>query len=109
MDNTNRVSIGYWGGYEFGNYKRLLVEGKRDAIIVDINAIALLRQAIGSSPGRNDGTPSPESIGSRMDVDIFVDDEALHKLISMVEKNELFKKLMIVVVDTKQNFTEVDS
>ncbi|GJW16799.1 hypothetical protein Tco_0024235 [Tanacetum coccineum] len=39
----------------------LLVEGKRDAIIVDMNAIALFRQAIGSSPGRNDRTASPES------------------------------------------------
>ncbi|GKD47137.1 hypothetical protein Tco_1271782, partial [Tanacetum coccineum] len=38
----------------------LLVEGKCDAITVDINAIALFRQAIGSSPGRNDGTTSPE-------------------------------------------------
>ncbi|GKA24461.1 putative ribonuclease H-like domain-containing protein [Tanacetum coccineum] len=39
----------------------LLVEGKRDAIILNINALALFRQAIGSSPGRNDGTTSPES------------------------------------------------
>ncbi|GKF49563.1 retrotransposon protein, putative, ty1-copia subclass, partial [Tanacetum coccineum] len=39
----------------------LLVEGKHDAIIVEINAIALFRQAIGSSPGRNDRTTSPES------------------------------------------------
>ncbi|GJQ94689.1 hypothetical protein Tco_0005828 [Tanacetum coccineum] len=39
----------------------LLVEGKRDAITVDINAISLFRQAIVSSPGRNDGTASPES------------------------------------------------
>ncbi|GKC11592.1 hypothetical protein Tco_1008374 [Tanacetum coccineum] len=39
----------------------LLVERKRDAIIVDINSIALFRQAIGSSPDRNDGTASPEN------------------------------------------------
>nr|GEY62112.1 ribonuclease H-like domain-containing protein [Tanacetum cinerariifolium] len=39
----------------------LLVEGKRNAITVDINAITLFRQAIGSSPGRNDGTASPKS------------------------------------------------
>ncbi|GKC48001.1 hypothetical protein Tco_1065723 [Tanacetum coccineum] len=39
----------------------LLVERKRDAITVDMNAIALLRQAIGLSPGRNDGTTRPES------------------------------------------------
>ncbi|GJR91312.1 hypothetical protein Tco_0215323 [Tanacetum coccineum] len=39
----------------------LLVKGKRDAITVDTNSIALFRQAIGSSPSRNDGTASPES------------------------------------------------
>ncbi|GJU90431.1 hypothetical protein Tco_1302854 [Tanacetum coccineum] len=86
----------------------LLVEGKCDAITVDINAIALLRQVIGSSPRRNDGTASPESVGSGMDVGIVVDDEVLHKLISMVEKNELFEELMIAVVDTKQKLTEFD-
>ncbi|GKD07548.1 hypothetical protein Tco_1187233, partial [Tanacetum coccineum] len=61
---------------------------------------------IGSSPGRNDGTASPES---GMDVGIIVDDEMLHKLISMIEKNELFEELMIIVVDTEQNLTEFDS
>ncbi|GKC26984.1 hypothetical protein Tco_1034278 [Tanacetum coccineum] len=76
----------------------LLVEGKHDAITVDINAIALLRQAIRSSPGRNDGTTSPKS---GMDVGIIVDDEVLHKLISMVKKNELFEELMSAVVDTE--------
>ncbi|GKF05596.1 hypothetical protein Tco_0036264 [Tanacetum coccineum] len=45
-------------------------------------------------------------IGSRMDVGIVVDDEVLHKLMSMVEKNELVEELMIAVVDTKQNMTE---
>ncbi|GKF76904.1 hypothetical protein Tco_0229374, partial [Tanacetum coccineum] len=35
---------------------------KQDATTVDINAIALLRQVIGSSLGRNTGTRSPESI-----------------------------------------------
>nr|GEU49054.1 hypothetical protein [Tanacetum cinerariifolium] len=34
---------------------------KRDAIKVDINDIALFRQAIRSSPGRNDGTTNLES------------------------------------------------
>nr|GEU80603.1 retrovirus-related Pol polyprotein from transposon TNT 1-94 [Tanacetum cinerariifolium] len=52
--------------------------GKRNAITVDINTIALLRQTTRSSPGRNDGTTKPES---EMDVDIVVDDEVLHKLI----------------------------
>ncbi|GJY76230.1 hypothetical protein Tco_0481346 [Tanacetum coccineum] len=83
----------------------LLVEGKRDAITVDINAIALFRQAIGSSPGRNDRTTSPKS---GMHVGIIVDDEVLHKLVSMVEKNELVEELMIAAVDTEQNVTEFD-
>ncbi|GKC50581.1 hypothetical protein Tco_1073326 [Tanacetum coccineum] len=39
----------------------LLVKGKCDAIKVNINAVALFRQAIRSSPGRNDGTASPDS------------------------------------------------
>ncbi|GJV13297.1 hypothetical protein Tco_0126840 [Tanacetum coccineum] len=81
----------------------LLVEGKRDAITVDINSIALFKQEIGSSPSRNIRTTSPE-----MDVGIVVDDEVLHKMISMVEKNECVKELMIAVMDTKQNVTEFD-
>nr|GEZ11848.1 zinc finger, CCHC-type [Tanacetum cinerariifolium] len=40
----------------------LLVEGKHDATTVDINAMDLLRQAIRSSPGKHNGTASPESI-----------------------------------------------
>ncbi|GJV98951.1 hypothetical protein Tco_1554203 [Tanacetum coccineum] len=87
----------------------LLVEGKRDAIIVDINAISFFRHAIGSSPGRNDATAAPESIVSEILVGMVVDDEVLYKLVSMVEKNELFKELMIAVVDTEQNLTEFDS
>ncbi|GJV27199.1 hypothetical protein Tco_1383647 [Tanacetum coccineum] len=42
-------------------------------------------------------------------VDIVVDDEMFHKLISIVEKNELFEELMIAVVDTEQNLAEFDS
>ncbi|GKG04363.1 hypothetical protein Tco_0314750, partial [Tanacetum coccineum] len=42
-------------------------------------------------------------------VDIVVDDEMLYKLVSMVEKNDLFEELMIVVVDTELNLTEFDS
>ncbi|GKB27191.1 hypothetical protein Tco_0866592 [Tanacetum coccineum] len=44
-----------------------------------------------------------------MDVGMVVDDEVLHKLVSMVEKNELFEELMKVVMDTKQNLTKFDS
>ncbi|GJY11394.1 hypothetical protein Tco_0379579 [Tanacetum coccineum] len=87
----------------------LLVEGKRNAITADINAIALFRQAIGSSPGRNDGTTSPESIVSEILVGMVMDDEVLHKLVSIIEKNELFEELMIVVVDTEQVLIEFDS
>ncbi|GKE65019.1 hypothetical protein Tco_1519180, partial [Tanacetum coccineum] len=45
---------------------------------------------------------------SRMDVGIVVDDEVLHKMISMVEKNECVEELMIAIVDTEQNVTEFD-
>ncbi|GJY53618.1 hypothetical protein Tco_0445282 [Tanacetum coccineum] len=79
---------------------------KRDATIVGINVVALLRQGIRSSTGRKIGTTIPES---GMDVDIVVDDEVLHKLISMVEKNELDEELIIDFVDTEQNLTEFDS
>ncbi|GKA48196.1 hypothetical protein Tco_0741154 [Tanacetum coccineum] len=82
-----------------------LSNGKRDAITVDINAIDLFRQAIGSSPGRNDGTTT----GFGMHVGMVVNDEVLHKLVSVVEKNGLVKELMIAVVDTEQNLTEFDS
>ncbi|GKG32224.1 hypothetical protein Tco_0427174, partial [Tanacetum coccineum] len=36
-------------------------------------------------------------------VDIVVDDEVLHKLVIMIERNELFDELMIAIVDTKPN------
>ncbi|GJS73607.1 hypothetical protein Tco_0706448 [Tanacetum coccineum] len=65
----------------------LLVKGKRDAITVDINAIAFFRQSIGSSPGRNDGTARPESIEAGMHFGIVVDDELLHKVVIMVKES----------------------
>ncbi|GJR38309.1 hypothetical protein Tco_1213993 [Tanacetum coccineum] len=40
-------------------------------------------------------------VRSGMDVGIVVDDEVLHKLVSMVEKNELVEELMIAIVDTE--------
>nr|GFA98845.1 hypothetical protein [Tanacetum cinerariifolium]GFA98848.1 hypothetical protein [Tanacetum cinerariifolium] len=42
-------------------------------------------------------------------VDIVVDDEMLYKLVSMVEKNDLFEELMIAIVDTELNLTGFDS
>ncbi|GJR98213.1 hypothetical protein Tco_0270387 [Tanacetum coccineum] len=38
---------------------------------------------------------------SGMDVGIVVNDKVLHKLVSMVENNELVEELMIAVVDTE--------
>ncbi|GJY05940.1 hypothetical protein Tco_0371880 [Tanacetum coccineum] len=76
----------------------LLVEGNHDAIIVDINAIALFRQAIRSSPDEMMNR-SHESIVSEILVGMVVDDEVLHKLVSMVEKDELLEELMITIVD----------
>ncbi|GKG12921.1 hypothetical protein Tco_0349881, partial [Tanacetum coccineum] len=91
---------------------------KCEATIVVINAIALLRQAILSSPGRNTRAARPESSWENSAcgcgeiagflVDMVVDDEMFHKLMSMVEKNELFKELMILVMDTEQNLIELD-
>nr|GEV59376.1 hypothetical protein [Tanacetum cinerariifolium] len=83
-----------------------------DATTVDINAIALLRQAIRSSPRRNIGTTSLELIVKTKlvagkHVDIVVDDKVLHKLVSMVENNDLFKELMIVVMDTELNLADL--
>nr|GEW13855.1 hypothetical protein [Tanacetum cinerariifolium] len=49
----------------------LFNHGKCDAITVDINAIALFRKAIGSSPGRND----EHVISRRYDVIIVADEE----------------------------------
>ncbi|GKF19922.1 hypothetical protein Tco_0068560, partial [Tanacetum coccineum] len=42
-----------------------------------------------------------DGVRSGIDVGIVMDDDVLHKLISMVEKNELFEELMIVIVDTE--------
>ncbi|GKG47338.1 hypothetical protein Tco_0504535, partial [Tanacetum coccineum] len=41
-------------------------------------------------------------------VDIVMDEEVLHKLVTMVEKNELIDELMIAVVDTESNLTKFD-
>ncbi|GJR11399.1 hypothetical protein Tco_0794051 [Tanacetum coccineum] len=93
------------------NSNPAILNGKHDATTVDINAIALLRQAIGSSPGRKTRTARPESNwenSAGKHVDNVVDDEVLHKLVSMVEKNELFDELMIAVVDIEQSLTEFD-
>nr|GEV19254.1 hypothetical protein [Tanacetum cinerariifolium] len=78
----------------------LWVKGKRDAITVDINAIALFRQAIRSSSGRNDRTASPGSSWGNSACGCEIGG-VLHKLVSMVEKNELVEELMIVFVDTE--------
>nr|GEY12423.1 hypothetical protein [Tanacetum cinerariifolium] len=59
-ENLNAEDVGAWFLRLEDVLSWLSVEGKRDAITVDINTIALFRQAIGSSPGRTDGTPSPE-------------------------------------------------
>ncbi|GJV40776.1 hypothetical protein Tco_1419216 [Tanacetum coccineum] len=86
----------------------LLVEGKLDDTTVDRNVIALLRQAIRSLPGRNDGTASSESSWGNLACGCCEIGGLLHKLICMVEKNELVEELMIVIVDTEQNVTEFD-
>ncbi|GKA12555.1 retrovirus-related pol polyprotein from transposon TNT 1-94 [Tanacetum coccineum] len=83
----------------------LLVEGKRDAITVDMNAIALLRQAIGSSPGRNDGIARPES-GKYFG--IFVNDEVLHKVVTVMKESTFVDKVVKAIVDTEEDCIEND-
>ncbi|GJW92394.1 retrovirus-related pol polyprotein from transposon TNT 1-94 [Tanacetum coccineum] len=80
----------------------LLVEGKRDVITVDIHAIALFIQAIGSSPSKNDGTTIRESSWGNAACGCCEIGGVLHKLVSMVEKDELFE-------DTKHNLPHFDS
>ncbi|GJR38885.1 hypothetical protein Tco_1214569 [Tanacetum coccineum] len=75
----------------------LLIEGKRDAITVDINAIALFRQSIGSSP-----------IGSRMHFDIVVDDELLHMVMNVVNESIFVDQVVKDFVDTEEDCTEND-
>ncbi|GJX98012.1 hypothetical protein Tco_0355031 [Tanacetum coccineum] len=84
----------------------LLVEGKHNEIIIDINAIALFRQAIGSSPGRNDGTTILSLVVESMLV-VVVNLEGYHIDFEKL-MNEFVEELMIAVVDTKQNVTEFD-
>ncbi|GJY46225.1 hypothetical protein Tco_0435288 [Tanacetum coccineum] len=50
-----------------------------------------------------------DCVGSRMHVGIFMDDEVLHKLVSMVETTELVEKLLIAIMDTEQTLIEFDS
>ncbi|GJW51247.1 hypothetical protein Tco_0092598 [Tanacetum coccineum] len=84
----------------------LLVEGKRDSITVDINAIALLRQAIGSSPGRNVGTARPKSIEFGLHFGIFVDDEVFHRVV--VKEITFVDQAVKAVIDTKEDCIEND-
>ncbi|GKD33921.1 hypothetical protein Tco_1249430 [Tanacetum coccineum] len=86
----------------------LLVKGKRDAITVDINAIVLFRQAIGSSPGINDGTARPESIGSVMHFGISVDDEVLQRVETLLKESTFADQVVTTVVDTEEDCTEND-
>ncbi|GKE59349.1 hypothetical protein Tco_1498534 [Tanacetum coccineum] len=86
----------------------LLVEGKRDAITVDINGIALLRQAIGSSPGRNDGTTRHESIEAGKHFSIIIDDEVLYRVMTVVKESTFFDQLVKAVVDTEEDCTKND-
>ncbi|GKB30781.1 hypothetical protein Tco_0870182 [Tanacetum coccineum] len=79
----------------------LLVDRKHDAITVYINAIALLRQAIRSSPGRNDGT-------STMYFAIVVDDEVLHRFMTVVKDSTFVDQVVKAVVDTKEDCTDND-
>ncbi|GJT08685.1 hypothetical protein Tco_0843147 [Tanacetum coccineum] len=84
----------------------LLVDEKCDATTIDINAISLLRQAIGSSPGRNTGTASPESIcGNSTGGCCEIEGGDKHFEGKM---NELFDELMIAVMDTEQSLTVFD-
>ncbi|GJZ68541.1 hypothetical protein Tco_0631781 [Tanacetum coccineum] len=64
--------------------------GKCDAITVDMNGIDLLRQAIGSSPGRNDGTTRP----------------ALHIVVIMVKESTFVDQVVTVVVDIEEDCTK---
>ncbi|GJT21538.1 hypothetical protein Tco_0891475 [Tanacetum coccineum] len=89
-------------------YHHHLTSGKHNATTVDINVIALLRQTIGSSLGKKLEQQDLSLIGETQfvvevgkHVDFVVDDEVLHMLVSMVEKNELFDELMIAVMDTE--------
>ncbi|GJT77127.1 hypothetical protein Tco_1043852 [Tanacetum coccineum] len=86
----------------------LLVEGKCDSITVDINTIAWLRQAIGSSPGKNDGTTRPETIEYGMHFDIVVDDEVLHRVVIVVKESTFVDQVVKNVIDTEEDCTEND-
>nr|GEX31430.1 hypothetical protein [Tanacetum cinerariifolium]GEX33076.1 hypothetical protein [Tanacetum cinerariifolium] len=83
---------------------RLLVKGKRNAITFDINAIALFRQAIGSSPARNDGTARPESSWGNS----ACDDEVLHRVMIMLKESTFINQVVTVVVDTDEDYIEND-
>ncbi|GKG10629.1 hypothetical protein Tco_0342029, partial [Tanacetum coccineum] len=68
----------------------LLVVGNRDVIVVVRNAIALFKLAIGSSPGRNDGTARPEEFLEAYTVN---DKNVLHKNVNVVERDNTIEQL----------------
>ncbi|GJU90038.1 hypothetical protein Tco_1302461 [Tanacetum coccineum] len=99
---TTLVEVILVKGHFFPSIVKVRPMGKGDAITVDINAIALFRQAIGSSPGINDGTTRPENFG------IVVNDEVLHRVMTMVKESTFVDQVVKAVVDTEEDCTKND-
>ncbi|GJS73136.1 hypothetical protein Tco_0705977 [Tanacetum coccineum] len=62
--------------------------------------------AIGSSPGRNDGTARP--VLSWENSAFVVDDKVLHKIVDVVEKSRIVEQLVKAVADNEKNCIEID-
>nr|GEV96349.1 xylulose kinase-1 [Tanacetum cinerariifolium] len=110
----------------------LLVIAKRDVIMMDKNDIALFRLAIGSSPGRNDGTARLESswetqlvaamklqkidkqfveqmvVRELLEADTVSNEKVLHKIMNVVERDNIVEQLVITVIDSEYDYTKVD-
>nr|GEU51335.1 ribonuclease H-like domain-containing protein [Tanacetum cinerariifolium] len=105
---------------------------KHDVIVMDRNAIALFRLAIRSSPGRNDGTARLESRGETqlvaavklqkidkhfveqmvvrelLEADIVGNEKVLHKIMNVVERDNIVEQLVITVIDSEYDCTKFD-
>ncbi|GJV39878.1 hypothetical protein Tco_1418318 [Tanacetum coccineum] len=76
--------------------------------VVDMvrNAIALFKLAIGSSPGRNDGTIDKHFVelmvvGELLEADTIGNEKVLYRIVNVVERDNTVEQLVITVVDSE--------
>nr|GEV76588.1 hypothetical protein [Tanacetum cinerariifolium] len=94
----------------------LLVEGKRDAITVDMNGIALLRETqlvvVVKLEGNDMNFEELMGLDNRFKFGkhfgIVVNDEVLHRVVTVVKESTFVDQVVKVIIDTKEDCTKSD-